>query len=309
MNYPVFDLHCDTTFALLGDNYRKSGSLKQNELHIDLEKASVFPAYAQIFACYVDTSLPIAPVDLFEREIATFHREVDKNQDVIRQAFSAKDIIKNAENGLMSAILAIEGPGGFDYDPELLDDLFKIGFRTTTLCWNENNPLTGSHLTGGGLTDLGREYVKEAQRLGMRIDVSHISDKGFWDIMDMTQAPVIATHSNSRTICDHSRNLTDDMFREICNTGGVAGINLFADFVSETPTLDAVCDHIFHFISMDPDCKHIAIGGDLDGCDSLVIGINSINDYSLIADALNSRGLSDDLIMNIFWKNALGVIC
>lgn len=308
MKFPVFDLHCDTTFALLGDNYRKCGNLKQNDLHISLENAAKLPAYAQCFACYVDPALPISPVDLFEREMATFHREIEKNSDIIRQAFSAKDIEKNARDRVVSAILTIEGPGGFGYDPELLEDLYKVGFRISTLCWNEENPLTGSHLTGSGLTDMGKEYVKEAQRLGMLIDVSHISDKGFWDIMDITQGPVLATHSNSRAMQNHSRNLTDDMFCQICKTGGVAGMNLFADFVSEKPTLDSWCEHVLHFVSLDPECKHISLGGDLDGCSALVEGIHNIGDYPLLADALAEKGMTDDQIMNIFWNNAIGVI-
>ena len=115
----------------------------------------------------------------------------------------------------MSAILTLEGTAGIGYDPALLEDLHAIGFRISSLGWNESNPLTGSHKTGGGLTDQGREFVKEAQRLGILVDVSHISDEGFWDMMDVTNAPIIATHSNSRAVWNDSRNLTDEMFLAI----------------------------------------------------------------------------------------------
>ena len=121
----------------------------------------------------------------------------------------------------MSAILTIEGPAGFGFDPELLESLFLAGFRISTLGWNEQNPLIGSHLTGGGLTDLGKAYVQNAQALGMLVDVSHCSDEGFWDIVKITGAPIIASHSNSRAVWNHSRNVTDDMFRAIRETGGV----------------------------------------------------------------------------------------
>ena len=114
-------------------------------------------------------------------------------------------------------------------------------------CWNEQNPLTGSHVTGGGLTDMGREFVREAQRLGMLVDVSHISDEGFWDIMKITEAPVIATHSNSRAVCDVSRNLTDDMFKAICQTGGVAGFNMYTDFIGKKPDLEDECPEKHQF--------------------------------------------------------------
>ena len=152
------------------------------------------------------------------------------------------------------------------------------------------------------------EYVKEAQRLGMLIDVSHISDAGFWDTMEITTAPVIATHSNSRAVCDVSRNLTDDMFRAICQTGGVVGINQYAGFLGENPTLNTVCDHVLHFMEMDQRGQHIALGGDLDGCDTLVSGIEGIQDYPKLAQQLLNRGLDDLTVQNIFWNNAMGVM-
>ena len=141
-------------------------------------------------------------IDLFERELNGILNELGKNPDVIQQAFSAADIRANQERGIMSAVLTIEGPAGFGFDPSLLGMMHAVGFRISTLGWNEDNPLTGSHKTGNGLTELGREYVKECQNLGFLVDVSHISDAAFWDIMEMTQAPVIATHSNSRAVWD-----------------------------------------------------------------------------------------------------------
>jgi membrane dipeptidase len=178
----------------------------------------------------------------------------------------------------------------------------------TTLTWNEKNPLAGSHLTGGGLTDQGREYVKEAQLLGMRIDVSHLSDEGFWDIMKITDAPVVASHSNSRSFCNVSRNLTDDMFKAICQTGGIAGFNFCAAFVGENPSLDTVCDHIFHLLELDPDCRHLALGGDLDGCDNLPVGMDGIQSYPVLAQRLLERGLSENNLRNFYWNNAMGVM-
>ena len=235
-------------------------------------------------------------------------REIDKNSDLISIAYSPEEIENNLMHGKMSAVLTIEGPAGFGFDPMLLSDLYQIGFRISSLGWNESNPLTGSHVTGGGLTDLGREFVREAQRLGMLVDVSHISDEGFWDIMEITQAPAIATHSNSRKICDVSRNLTDDMFLAICRTGGVAGFNQCDAFVGMDPDLDTVCDHILHFLELDPSAKHIALGGDLDGCDKLPKGFDGIQSYPDMADRLVDRGVGEDTVMDIFWNNALGVM-
>ena len=312
MNFPVFDFHCDTALMLLGDDLNQAGSLRKNSGHIDLERAVKLGGYAQCFACFT-TDIPelvhgISPIVLFERELATIQREVDKNSDLISIAYSVDEIEENRANGKMSAILTLEGTAGIDYNPALLEDLWAIGFRVTSLGWNEKNPLTGSNVTGGGLTDLGREYVKEAQRLGMRVDVSHISDEGFWDIMKITEAPILATHSNSRAVHNHSRNLTDDMFRAIRETGGVAGYNACRDFTGENPNLDTVCDHILHFMELDPDGKHIALGGDLDGVEAMPDGFEGVQSYPALARKLLDRGLTEENVMDIFWNNAIRVM-
>ena len=308
MNVPVFDLHCDSALALLGSDLRQCGNLNSTQNHIDLNRASKLSAYAQCFACFTtDNYGGISPTELFERELATICRELDNNSNLIRQAYTVEDIRENRSNGIMSAILTIEGPAGFGYDPELLQDLYQVGFRMSTLGWNESNPLAGSCVTGGCLTDLGRQYVSEAQRLGMIVDVSHISDEAFWDIVSITQKPIVASHSNSRHIHNVARNLTDDMFRAICQTNGVAGINLYADFIGANPDLNDLCRHILHFLELDPTATHIALGGDLDGCDALPEGFAGVQDYPQLADCLLQHGLNDEMIHNIFWNNALEV--
>lgn len=312
MNFPVFDLHCDTALALLGETVNEAGSLRKNELHIDLERASSLGGYAQCFACFTTPAMEkwhgVSPVVVFERELATIQREVDKNKDLISIVYSAEEIEENQAAGKMSAVLTLEGTAGIGYDPELLTDIQAIGFRIASLGWNEKNPLTGSHVTGGGLTDQGREFVKEAQRLGILIDVSHISDEGFWDMMKVTQAPIVATHSNSRSVWNNSRNLTDDMFRAIVETGGVAGYNACADFTGENPTVDTICDHIFHFMELDPTGKHIALGGDLDGVSKMPEGFIGVQSWPVLAQRLMERGLSEETVMDIYWNNVLGVM-
>lgn len=312
MKFPVFDLHCDTALGLLKPEVSAAGGLRRNDLHIDLERASVLPGYCQCFACFTTPAMEKwycrKVEDIFERELAAVLSQVERNGNLIRQAYSAKDIEENQRNGLYSAILTLEGTAGFGHDPELLEMLYRIGFRICSLGWNESNCLTGSNVTGGGLTDKGREFVIEAQRLGFLIDVSHISDEGFWDIMNITNAPIVATHSNSRAVCNHSRNLTDDMFRAICETGGVAGFNQCASFVGDRPDLYTVGDHICHFLELDPDGKHIALGGDLDGCDELPTGFDGIQSYPAMAELLLSRGIDEEIVENIYWNNAMEVL-
>ena len=312
MKVSVFDFHCDTALALLGRDMKQKGSLRKNQLHIDLERAATLGCYAQCFACFTTPFMEkwhgLSPMTVFERELEGIMLQIQQNSDLISQAFTPEQIEENRQNGKMSAILTIEGPAGFGFDPQMLEMLYKAGFRISSLGWNESNVLAGSHKTGEGLTDLGKEYVREAQRLGMLVDVSHLSDQGFWDLMEITQAPIIATHSNSRAVCDVSRNLTDDMFKAICQTGGVAGFNQCAPFVGQQPDLDTVCDHILHFLELDPEGKHIALGGDLDGCDELPKGFDGVQSYPLMAQRLMERGVSEQMIDNIFWNNALGVM-
>ena len=312
MKLSVFDLHCDTVTELLGQDLSASTSLRRNSLHIDLERMKQYDAYAQCFAFWSTTDLKLPkglkPEDVFWREVSVLQDGIDKNSDLIRQARSGDDVRKNREEGMISAIFTLEGPAGIGFEPAKLQKLHDLGFCISTLGWNEKNCLTGSHVTGGGLTKRGREYVKECQRLGILVDVSHISDEAFWQIMDMTERPVIATHSNSRHVHPSSRNLTDDMFRAICKTGGVAGFNLYTDFIGESPTVDTACDHIFHWLELDPEGNHIAIGGDLDGISEMPEGFRGVQDYPKLATRLLERGLDEMILNQIFWSNALGVI-
>ena len=312
MKFPVFDFHCDTALALMGEHGNAPRQLRSNNVHIDLERAAVNGGYAQCFACFTTpfmekrSGTPVTTI--FERELAVLQSEMRNNSDLIRQAFSTEDIRENQRNGLMSGILTMEGTAGINFDACRLEELYKTGFRIVSLGWNEKNPLTGSHKTGGGLTDQGREFVKEAQRLGYLVDVSHISDEGFWDLIRITDGPVIATHSNSRAVWGESRNLTDDMFRAIVDTNGVAGFNMCFEFIGENPTLDTACDHILHFMELDSTGKHIALGGDLDGIDKMPAGFRGVQSFPDFAAQLLTRGLDEKTVSDIFWNNALGVM-
>ena len=312
MKFPVFDFHCDTALALMGEHGNAPCDLRRNNHHIDLERAAVNGGYCQCFACFTTPFMEqrsgISVETIFQRELAVLKGQMEKNADLIRQAYTMEDVRENQKNGLMSGILTLEGTAGINFDASRLEDLYKTGFRIVSLGWNEKNILTGSHRTGGGLTDQGREFVREAQRLGYLVDVSHISDEGFWDLTKITEGPIIATHSNSRAVWGESRNLTDDMFRAIVDTDGVAGFNMCYEFVGENPTLDTACDHILHFMELDPSGKHIALGGDLDGIDRMPAGFHGVQSFPDFAEALLARGLDKETVTNIFWNNALGVM-
>ena len=312
MSFPVFDLHCDTVTLLTGNDLNGGANFWSNHFHIDLERGSRLGGYAQCFAFWSTTDLKLPRGlkvhDLFWRQVSFLQDYIDKNSDLIRQARTGDEVRKNLEEGLISAIFTLEGPAGIGFDPAKLEKLHNLGFRISTLGWNEQNCLTGSHKSGGGLTKQGRAYVKECQRLGILVDVSHISDEAFWQIMDITEKPVIASHSNSRSVFDVSRNLTDDMFKAICATGGVTGLNMYSEFIGDNSTIDMACDHVLHFLELDPDGTHICLGGDLDGCDPLPDGFAGVQDYPKLANRLLERGLDEVTVRNIFWNNALGVM-
>lgn len=314
MNFPVLDLHCDTALSLLREEGGVRRSLRRNTGHIDLARGSKIGGYAQCFACFThpfDTRphpMGWTPEMMFEKELAVLREQFSACSDLLRPARNAEELRRNREEGFVSGVLTIEGTAGIGYDAGRLEELRREGFCVVSLTWNEKNPLAGSHVTGGGLTERGREFVKEAQRVGMIVDVSHISDEAFWDIMDVTEGPIVATHSNSRSVFPVSRNLTDDMFRAICSTGGVAGFNQYASFVGEPATLDAACRHILRFLELDPDGKHIALGGDLDGCDVLPEGFEGVQHYPRFAQALLDRGAGETTVADIFWNNAFGVM-
>ena len=312
MRLPVFDLHCDTALAL-SERAEVYTSLRSNHRHIDLTRAGELGGYCQCFAMFTtpdfDKWYGKSAVEIFDAMLDNLEKELALNSDIIARAGSTAEIEANRAAGKMSAVLTLEGPAGIRFDAGRLEELYKRGFRISTLGWNEKNILTGSHVTGGGLTDAGREYVRECQRLGILVDVSHISDEAFWDIMDITEAPIVASHSNLRSVCAHSRNLTEDMYRAIVQTAGTAGINLCAPFIkAEGADFDATCDHIIRMLEIDPTGRHVSLGGDLDGCDELPAGFVGIQSYNALADRLLERGLDEQTIRNIYWHNTMGVM-
>ena len=169
--------------------------------------------------------------------------------------------------------------------------------------WNNANALCGScaQEPERGLSARGVEFVARMEELGIHTDVSHISDAGFWDVLRRAKRPVVASHSNARAICPHRRNLTDDMFRAIRDTGGVVGINLYADFVGGD-SMEQLIAHIERFLSLDGE-KTVALGGDLDGCEALAAGFSGVQDVAKLYQALEERGYPQTLLEDIFWNN------
>lgn len=310
ISIPYFDAHCDTVSCCTHDGR----SLRENSGHLDLVRLkNKFSKVAQFFAMYYE--LAYAPADgMFaecKRQQATFAREIEKNADIVVQCRNADEVRRTNAAGKVAAILTCEGAELLNCDPDNLDWAKKVGIKAINLTWNHANFLCGTHMNEvtRGLNDLGRAFVKKAQDNDILIDVSHCSDPAFWDLMDITTKPVIASHSDSRNICNNTRNLTDEMFKAIMKTGGVVGINFWVEFVAEKaePTMDDVLRHIDHFMELGGG-KNIGIGADLDGCSKLAGGMSGVQDVPMLWEALSKHGYSDAQLEDIFYNNFLRVL-
>lgn len=299
MKYTVFDSHCDTASEL----WRRGERLSRNTCHMSLERTAGFAGYGQFFAfCTLggrDTGWTCE--QLLWEPYRYFMRQLELHKDQVQLCTRGAEYDAAVGAGKCAAFLALEGAEGIACDPGRLEQLREAGVTMVNLTWNADNALAGaSKHDGPGLSAQGREFVRRAQRLGIIIDVSHISDRAFWDIMDITEKPVVASHSNSRRLCGHSRNLTDEQFKAICDCGGYAGINLYSAFLRDDgkSELETVYMHMDHFLQLGGE--HVALGGDLDGCDSIPTGFTGVHDYEKLASFLENKGFSCETVQNIY---------
>ena len=190
-----------------------------------------------------------------------------------------------------------------------LEEAAAEGVAAVNLTWNFENLLSGSNAEGRdrGLTERGAAFVRRAQELDVLVDVSHLSDPGFWDVMAVAEKPVIASHSNSRALCGHSRNLTDPMFRALAEHGGVAGLNLYSEFVGGRNDVEAACAHILHFLDLGGE-KNVGIGADFDGCDRLPEGITGLESMDRLYEALLKNRVPQSTADDIFYHNFMRVL-
>ncbi len=310
----LIDLHCDTIFRLFYDE-REVG-LRDNELHVDLKKLRKADSLAQFFALFIDyQSVLEEGRDPFKESMEMldrFYREVKENNDQIELARSFKDLLKREQEDKIAAFLTIEEGGVIGNKLSNLRNFYRLGVRLITLTWNYANsigyPNCKEEYRNKGLTFFGKEVVREMNRLGMIIDVSHLSDAGFYDVAEVSIDPFIASHSNARVVKNHSRNLTDEMIKILAESGGVMGINFAAYFLGdgkESKIADIV-RHIKH-IKKVGGVDVIAIGSDLDGIEC-ELEIGNIGEIDRLVNALQKEGFSLDQIEKIFYKNAKRVI-
>jgi membrane dipeptidase len=220
-----------------------------------------------------------------------------------------------SEPGRIRTFLSIEGAGAFAAGVNEIDRFVDRGLRLASPCHAKNSALSSS-ATGArvdyGLTDLGKQFCERLYARGALVDVSHVSDAAFLDIAAIARAagaPVVATHSNARALADHPRNLTDAQLEVIGDTGGVAGVNFHAPFVSSRgeATLDEVVEHVEHMVKI-AGVDHVAVGSDFDGGIRPAVGLDDASTLPRLDAALRARGMPRDEILKIFSLNALRVL-
>ncbi len=306
---PYFDAHCDTLSRCL----EQDACLWENDGQLDLKRLSAIPKAGQIFAIFHDGAEPVVGglFELCRRQQRLFADSCQKHAGNMTQCRTGNEIDQAVAAGKLAAVLSVEGGELLDCDPARLEWAQEVGVRCVNPTWNHANALSGSNVEDRdrGLSDVGREFVRQAQSRNILIDVSHLSDPGFWDLVDITQKPIVATHSNSRALCNHTRNLTDDMFRAIVQTGGVVGINFWVRFVRDTaePTMEDLVRHIDRFMELG-GAKHLCLGGDLDGCDELAGGMEGVQDVPKLWRALADHGYGKQELDDLFFNNLRQVL-
>ena len=313
----LIDLHCDTIWMLM----REEGAhLQNNSFCVDIKKLKSAGSIAQLFACFIymdeitgedryDKGYQLA-LDMIQRGKAEFAACSDE----ISLVSNHGDIIKNYASGKMSAILTIEEGGILNNDINRLYELYNQGICLITLTWNHENCIgypnsKDEAIMQKGLKPFGIEVVKKMNKLGMIIDVSHLSDGGFWDVLKYSSKPVVASHSNARSLCNHSRNLSDEMIKALADKGGIAGVNLYPYFINRNgkATVEDIANHVWHMYQTGGE-DFIAVGTDFDGFDEGKLDIAHIGEIDKLYAAVKRRGLSERQ-MEKFWSgNAMRVL-
>ena len=296
MPIPLFDSHSDTVHVARAHGRR----LRENDMQLDLVRGSAFAPRGQVFSIWGE---PRRDGPMFDPVIAFWEQELAENGDLLAHCRSAADIRAAQRSGKCAALLSIEGAEQIGCSIEKLHEAHDKGVSIIHLCWNYDNVLTGSATEGqGGLTEAGRAFAQEVCALGMLIDLSHISERAFWDVLELTDRPLLAGHSDAAGVCAHPRNLTDEQFTALAKRGGVAGLNLSPRFLGLGKDIDAVVAHAEHFLALGGE-KSVCLGTDLDGVYELPAGLAGIQDFGKLYEAMLRKNWSEDQVRDIFFGN------
>ena len=305
MKIPYFDAHCDTI------SMRRNESLRENGGQLDLSRLHEFSTAGQLFAIFAPAGY-FKPEELWpicRRQRDRFVSEIAANADIAAHCRTAADAENAFRENKVAAFLSIEGAELMNCEPELLDEVADWGVRAINLTWNYPNAISGTNCQEPerGLSDLGRRFVREAQKRNILMDVSHLSERGFWDLMEITAAPIIASHSNSKAFCPHSRNLTDEQIKALVANRGFAGLNFYTAFVGERADMDELIAHVERFWELGGE-DVLGLGGDWDGCDSLAAGFRGVQDLPKLYEELHRRNYGEALLQKFFSGNLMRVL-
>ena len=314
------DMHCDTISSIYLD--RMGGEVKklrENNGHVDLARLKKGGCLAQNFALFTILKKDPDPYGFARGACRLFKEELAENDDMIRQAVTVEEILRNDRDGRMSGVLTIEEGGICNGSTDVLRDFYREGVRMMTLTWNYENDLaypnkvdmnTGISMpeTEHGLKKKGIEFVELMEEIGMAVDVSHLGDAGFWDVAEIMKKPFAASHSNARAIAGHTRNLTDEMIRTMAERGGVMGINYCPVFLDDredggTSRISAMVRHIKHIRNVG-GIECIGLGSDFDGI-SGTLEIDSPSAVHLLEEALYRNGFTQTEVEKIFYRTVL----
>lgn len=309
----ICDCHCDTLTEL----YNKNASLYENEQHFDIKRQIALGGGLQFCAIYVPTEVfryqgglryTLCLLDKYNQEIKKLHENgIDVLQ--VRTAEDAGNVLKHKA----ATLLAIEEGGAIDGSLEALRCLYELGVRAMTLTWSNRNDIAdgiNEEATGSGLTLFGKQVVAEMNRLGMLVDVSHISTAGFWSVIETSTKPVIATHSNAKSLCSHPRNLNDEQIKALAQNGGLAGITFAGQFLEEdwrNACIESVYKHIDYMLNLIGNDDHIGFGSDFDGISHPPYNIQGVQDYKPLIEYL-SKYYSDKTINKITHQNVINLL-
>lgn len=309
----LIDLHCDTISKLLTSD--EPDGLADNNYCVDLKKLQQADSIAEFFALFVDLKEQVAaeinPLEYCLTMLDKFHQEVEANSG-LELARNFAELKANQAAEKISAFLTIEEGGVLQGQLSNLRNFYRLGVRGLTLTWQYPNgigyPNTSSQYQTRGLTPFGKQVVEEMNRLGMLIDVSHLSDQGVYETVQLSTAPVIASHSNARAVKDHARNLTDDLIKIIAESGGVIGVNFVPQFLGrgKVGKIRDIIRHIKHLKQVG-GLGVIALGSDFDGfTDSCEI--KDIGQIEKLGTELKKEGFTEDELEKIWFQNCKRVI-
>lgn len=351
------DMHCDTLSEIAGKKRADKNTqenLRNNHLSVDIERLKRSGSTAQFFACYVNAADygnqpqgertedkagwdAAYQAVLGMTELA--HVEAGKSGDFRIRDFwiaeKAADIAEAAgrnrkESGTSctAGILTAEEGGILGGDITRLEELYERGIRLITLTWNYENCIgypnsRDKEVMQKGLKAFGFQVVEEMNELGMLIDVSHLSDGGFWDCISHSRVPIVASHSNARSLCAHPRNLSDEMLRALGEKGGVAGLNFYSEFLRKRrgiradsqmnagsrASVEDIADHAVWMIRKAGE-DAVAFGTDFDGFEpaSLPECIHGVEDMEKIWDAMRKKGITPRQLDKIAYGNVMRMI-